>query len=251
MPAQQPDPGRPRWALTASTHVELLGQPGRAEPVGDLQPRRVVGERDVLVAQLDRGHHHLLDRRPAVGPVRVGVQVAAQGRAHVRAARRPAVRRPSPGPRGTSGRGRRAPPPRPPRSPCRSPRARAACPCRPARRARRGRGRAPGRRAAERLDLVGLGLASARAGTRSGAARRRDRRAGSGLHTSPFSLHSPWRASVQVTRAIRRTARACPPQHSAPVCPARSTGFRVSSTRSPQGYPQGWRPSVDAVPARP
>ena len=58
--------------------VELAGQPLRGETTGDLQPGRVVGEDDVLVTELQRGERHLLDRRAAVGPVRVGVQVAAQ-----------------------------------------------------------------------------------------------------------------------------------------------------------------------------
>ena len=59
-------------------HVELAGQPLGAQPVGDLEPRRVVGEHEVVVAELDRGERHLLDRRAAVGPVGVGVQVAAE-----------------------------------------------------------------------------------------------------------------------------------------------------------------------------
>ncbi len=68
--------------------VELAGQPLGAQAVGDGQPRRVVGEHEVLVAELDRGEGHLLDRRAAVGPVGVGVQVAAQRRAQVAAAAR-------------------------------------------------------------------------------------------------------------------------------------------------------------------
>ena len=92
-----------RWRVDGVDHVELPGQPGGAEPVGDLQPGRVVGERHVLVADLHGGHHHLLDRRAAVGPVRVRVQVAAQPRAELLAAgdQRPGA--PAPGPRGTPG----------------------------------------------------------------------------------------------------------------------------------------------------
>ena len=68
--------------------AELAGQPLGAEPVGDGQPRRVVGEHEVLVAELDRGERHLLDRRAAVGPVGVRVQVAAQRGPQLRAAGR-------------------------------------------------------------------------------------------------------------------------------------------------------------------
>ena len=67
--------------------AELPGQPLGAQPVGDRQPRRVVGEHEVVVAELDRGERHLLDRRAAVGPVRVRVQVAAQRGAQLGAAR--------------------------------------------------------------------------------------------------------------------------------------------------------------------
>ena len=71
-------------ALTAQVlvdrldHPELPGQPGHREPVGDREPRRVVGEHEVVVAELDRGERHLLDRGATVGPVTVRVQVAAQ-----------------------------------------------------------------------------------------------------------------------------------------------------------------------------
>ncbi len=40
----------------------------------------MVGEDEVVVTHLARGHHHLLDRRPAVGPVGVRVQVPPQRR---------------------------------------------------------------------------------------------------------------------------------------------------------------------------
>ena len=58
--------------------AELRAEPLRGQPVGDRQPRRVVGEHEVLVAELEGRLDHLLDRRAAVGPVRVGVAVAAQ-----------------------------------------------------------------------------------------------------------------------------------------------------------------------------
>ena len=45
------------------------------------------------MAELDRGERHLLDRRAAVGPVGVGVQVAAQRGPQLLAARRRAARR--------------------------------------------------------------------------------------------------------------------------------------------------------------
>ena len=46
----------------------------------------MVGQHLVLVAELDRGERHLLDRRAAVGPVRVRVQVAAEPAAQLVAA---------------------------------------------------------------------------------------------------------------------------------------------------------------------
>ena len=59
-------------------HLELAGQARDGEAVGDGEPGRVVGEDEVVVAELDRGEGHLLDRRTPVGPVAVGVQVAPQ-----------------------------------------------------------------------------------------------------------------------------------------------------------------------------
>ena len=83
----------PRWVVDRVDHAELPGQPLGAQPVGDPQPRRVVGQHQVVVAELDRGEGHLLDRRPAVGPVGVGVQVAPQQRRAARGRRPPAGRR--------------------------------------------------------------------------------------------------------------------------------------------------------------
>ena len=51
-----------------------------------VQPGRVVGQRAVLVAEFPCGEHHLLDRRRAVGPVRVHMQIALQRGADVTAA---------------------------------------------------------------------------------------------------------------------------------------------------------------------
>ena len=73
-------------SLSSGHHVELLAQPLRREAVGHGQPRRVVGQHDVLVAEVAGRTRHLVDRAAAVGPQRVGVQVAAQRRSHRRAA---------------------------------------------------------------------------------------------------------------------------------------------------------------------
>ena len=65
-------------SLTCATWSSCSAQPVGGQPPGHRQPGRVVGQHQVLVAELDRGQRHLLDRRAAVGPVRVGVAVAAQ-----------------------------------------------------------------------------------------------------------------------------------------------------------------------------
>ena len=77
MPVSRRNPGGSA-VVDGGDAVELLAQPVRGQPVGHRQPGRVVGQHQVLVAQLDRGQRHLLDRRAAVGPVRVAVAVAAQ-----------------------------------------------------------------------------------------------------------------------------------------------------------------------------
>src|SRR5205823_3302948 len=61
--------------------LELLSQSVGTEPVGDLEPRRVVGEREVVVAEVACLGGHRLDGVAAVGPVRVRVQVTFQPRA--------------------------------------------------------------------------------------------------------------------------------------------------------------------------
>ena len=66
-------------ALMPATTSSCSAQPLGGEAVGDRQPRRVVGERQVVVAEAAGGLDHLLDRRAAVGPVGVGVQVALDG----------------------------------------------------------------------------------------------------------------------------------------------------------------------------
>ena len=55
MPVSSRNPS-PRWRVDRVDDLELLGEPVRGEPVGDGQPRRVVGEHQVLVAELDGGH---------------------------------------------------------------------------------------------------------------------------------------------------------------------------------------------------
>ena len=72
------DPERRQLVVQLRHFVELLLQALRGQPVGDRQPRRVVGEHHVLVAQLAGGLRHLADRRAAIRPVGVDVAVAAQ-----------------------------------------------------------------------------------------------------------------------------------------------------------------------------
>ena len=57
-------------------HLLLLPQPLGSQAAGDLEPRRVVGDRAVGVPERLRGDHHLLQRTAAVGPDGVAVQVA-------------------------------------------------------------------------------------------------------------------------------------------------------------------------------
>ena len=70
-------------SLTSATRSSWSPQPLGRQAVGHRQPRRVVGEHDVLVAQVAGGPGHLLDRAAAVGPV--GVACAGR-RAAARAA---------------------------------------------------------------------------------------------------------------------------------------------------------------------
>ncbi len=77
---QQPEVPEP--FVDRRDQLELLAQPSRREPVGHLEPGRVVGQRQVVVPELDRRHRHLLDRAAAVAPGRVRVQVTAQRRPH-------------------------------------------------------------------------------------------------------------------------------------------------------------------------
>ncbi len=73
------DPEAVRQLLVQLRHVvELAAQAVGGQPVRDLEPRRVVGEHEVLMAEVGRGQRHLLDRGTAVRPVGVHVQVAAQ-----------------------------------------------------------------------------------------------------------------------------------------------------------------------------
>ena len=77
-PLEQGEAGAAEVLVDGVDDVELAGQPLGAQAVGDGQPGRVVGEHEVVVAELDGRERHLLDRRAAVGPVGVGVQVTAQ-----------------------------------------------------------------------------------------------------------------------------------------------------------------------------
>ena len=85
-PGQQPK--RRQAFVHLGDHIELLAQPLRRKPVRDRRPRRMVGQRAVLVPQRHHRLGHLLDRRAPVRPVRVRVQVTAQGGPHRIALRR-------------------------------------------------------------------------------------------------------------------------------------------------------------------
>ena len=67
-----------RFSLSSRDLVELLAQPLGGQAVGDREPRRVIGQDHVLVAEILRGAGHRLDRCAAVGPDRVGVAVALE-----------------------------------------------------------------------------------------------------------------------------------------------------------------------------
>ncbi len=67
-------------------NVQLMRESLGGKAVGDGEPWGVVGQRAVLVAEGGRGGHHLFDRRGAVRPVRVAVQVAAQCGSYVASA---------------------------------------------------------------------------------------------------------------------------------------------------------------------
>ena len=194
-------------------HVELLGEPRRGQPVGDGQPRRVVGQHEVLVAELHRGHRHLLDRRAAVGPVRVRVQVAAQRGAQLLAAggerprASPPARRGTPAPRRPAPRRSRASVASPMPGRSRSVPARAPRPSSSGGAAGRGRG------AAEGLDPVGR-----RSRRSSRNAIRRSAATGPSASAGPGVIH---RVVHRSSTAVRRghppvafsgsfIARACP-----------------------------------------
>ena len=78
MPVSTRKPVSASVALSSATSRSWRRSRSADEAVGDGQPRRVVGEHQVLVAELARGLDHLLERRAAVGGVGVAVAVAAQ-----------------------------------------------------------------------------------------------------------------------------------------------------------------------------
>ena len=74
-------------SLSALDQVELLAQALAVQALGHGEPRRVVGDREVLVAEGRGGAGHRLDPGAAVGPVGVAVE------SPLRAARSAAPRR--------------------------------------------------------------------------------------------------------------------------------------------------------------
>ena len=64
-------------SFTAAISSAWRRNASASSPGTTLHVRRVVADRDVLVAEVARGERHLLDRRLPVGPGRVAVQVAA------------------------------------------------------------------------------------------------------------------------------------------------------------------------------
>ena len=80
---EDPEAGVGQRQVQLRDVAELRAQPVGGQAVGDGQPGRVVGDDQVVVAELARGLDHLLERRSAIGRVRVAVAVAAQGRTEV------------------------------------------------------------------------------------------------------------------------------------------------------------------------
>ena len=68
-------------SLSSATTSSCSRSRSAVRPLRDLQARRVVGEREVLVAEVARLVGHRADRVAAVGPVGVRVQVALELRA--------------------------------------------------------------------------------------------------------------------------------------------------------------------------
>ena len=90
------DPGqhaeRGQLGVQLGDQLELRLQALGGQPAGHGQPGRVIGQREPLVAETARGLGHLPGRAAAVGPVGMGVAVAAQGRPQRRPLRRRAPR---------------------------------------------------------------------------------------------------------------------------------------------------------------
>ena len=192
---------------------DLLGLAAHAvgvEPGDGADADRVVADRQVLVAAVAGGSAHLEDRRPAVRPGRVAVQVAADV-GHLDELGRLRTRRPRAARAGrTAGRARRRRLPRRPRRAA----ARARRPTRESR--SRGRARSPGAPARRRSARPGRPRPSrpAPAGRR---ARRRPRSAAA-PRTAPAPDGSPGTTTASrsdASRQRRGSPAAIPPSASA------------------------------------
>ena len=78
----------PPSAVDVRNNVQLFPKAFGAQAVGDLEVGGVVRQGEVVPAQRPGGVSHQSDRGPAVGPVAVAVQVAAEGGAQFGAAGR-------------------------------------------------------------------------------------------------------------------------------------------------------------------
>ena len=75
---------RRQLGIQLPDQLQLGFEPFRRQAVGNRQPRRVIGQRDPLMAQIARCLCHLQRRAAAVGPVAVHMTVAMKGCAHGR-----------------------------------------------------------------------------------------------------------------------------------------------------------------------
>ena len=91
------DAERREFGIQPGDQGELGFQPLGGQPIGHREPGRVIGQRDPFVAQRAGRLGHLARRAAPVRPVRVGVAVAAQCRAHGRSRQRATLLRQQPG----------------------------------------------------------------------------------------------------------------------------------------------------------